>query len=72
MPLPVRHGVATDGVATDGVATDGVATDGVATDGVATVWRRCGFSDASVCVIALLHLLILGKCFAVHINASSL
>ena len=25
-----------------------------------------------VCVIALLHLLILGKCYAVHINASSL
>ena len=29
---------------------------------------RCGF----VCVIALLHLLILGECYAVHINASSL
>ena len=39
---------------------------------VATVWRRCGFSDASLCVTALLHLLILGKCYAVHINASSL
>ena len=25
-----------------------------------------------VCVIALLHLLILGKCYALHINASSL
>ena len=31
------------------------------------VWL-CG----CVCVIALLHLLILGKCYAVRINASSL
>ena len=30
------------------------------------------FCHAFVCVIALLHLLILGKCYAVHINASSL
>ncbi len=27
---------------------------------------------AFVCVITMLHLLILGKCYAVHINASSL
>ena len=33
---------------------------------------RCGFVCPFVCVIALLHLLIFGKCYAVHINASSL
>ena len=34
---------------------------------------RCGKGvDVGVCVIALLHLLILGKCYAVHIKASSL
>ena len=34
---------------------------------------RCGFVClAFVCVIALLHLLILGKYYAIHINASSL
>ena len=30
------------------------------------------FCPAFVCVIALLHLVILGTCYAVHINASSL
>ena len=64
--------VATVSVATVSVATVSVATVSVATVSVATVWRRCGFSDASVCVTVLLHLLILGKCYAVHINASSL
>ena len=34
--------------------------------------RPAGRLRLFVCVIALLHLLILGKCYAVHINASSL
>ena len=35
------------------------------------VWV-CGVDSLEVCVNAPLHLLILGKCHAVHINASSL
>ena len=31
----------------------------------------CGV-DSEVCVNATLHLLILGKCYAVHVNTSSL
>ena len=33
---------------------------------------RKGVDSVEVCVIELLHLLTLGKCYTVHINASSL